>query len=149
MGLRLGLRWRRSCVQSGPLLERVNITMNVTEKLIKFYLEHGFLVKWAGTDVEGLVSSSQAKEECPQQLIAFYESRLTFYDIKNLTDAETVTAMILSDIISDVIREGLEVNVLKYTNLYNNIFSLGQRFSQIAGPHGSFRGDAAISKQHL
>lgn len=118
MGLRWGLRWRRSCVQSGPLLAMVNNTMNVVfiETLIKFDLEHGFLVKWAGTDVEGVVSSSQAKEECPQKLIAFYESRLTFYDIEDLADAKIVTAMILSDIILDIIREDTEVDVLKYTN---------------------------------
>ena len=82
MDLRLGFRSRRSCVQSSPLLERVTITMTVVfiKKLLKIYLEHRFLVKWSGCEVEGLLSSGQAKEKCPQKLIEFYQSRLKFLD---------------------------------------------------------------------
>ena len=38
------------------------------------------MVKWSGSEVEGLLSSSQAKEKCPQKLIEFYQSRLTFFE---------------------------------------------------------------------
>ena len=41
---------------------------------------HGFFVKWAGKDERGYVSSREAAEFCPELLIKFYQSRITWND---------------------------------------------------------------------
>ena len=38
------------------------------------------MVKWAGTAERGFISSREANEFCPQLVIQFYQSRLTWND---------------------------------------------------------------------
>ena len=47
-------------------------------------LGHGFYVKWAGTDERGYVCAREANEFCPQLVIKFYQSRLTWNDEKEV-----------------------------------------------------------------
>ena len=111
MASTLGSAFRRFCVQStGPLwsLETVNITMIVVfiQKWFKLYLGHGFYVKWAGTDVRGFVSSREAAKFCPELLIKFYQSRITWNDKEELAVKLRVWAL------------DLKVKLLKPTNPY-------------------------------
>ena len=43
------------------------------------------MVKWAGTEERGFVSSREAKEYCPQLVIKFYQSRVSWNDKKDVT----------------------------------------------------------------
>lgn len=49
------------------------------------YLGHGFYVKWRGTEERGFVSSRDANEHCPQLVIKFYQSKLTWNDNADVT----------------------------------------------------------------
>ena len=56
-------------------------------------LGHGFYVKFYGTDERGYVCAREANEFCPQLVIKFYQSRLTWNDKKEVAVKLRVLAL--------------------------------------------------------
>ena len=68
-------------------------------------LGHGFYVQWEGTPERGYVCSREANEFCPELVIKFYQSRLTWNDKKEVTVKLQVWAL------------DLKVKLLKTNNI--------------------------------
>ena len=70
-------------------------------------LGHGFYVKFYGTNERGYVCAREANEFCPQLVIKFYQSRLTWNDKKEVEVAVKLRVSALD----------LKVTLLKTNNI--------------------------------
>ena len=129
------------------------VTVNTDEEDYKMILEYFGIV-----DSELPTFRAMRGEAKGAWLRKPKDDRFTAENVKKLvTDfqegmdrrkSKEIIAMILSDIIDDIIGEDSEVNSWMRNTLINKLY-LGQRFiCQFVGQHGRFRRHAAISEQH-